>query len=85
MCKLSKHVNIGEALERQLEEVGIYDYNALCEAGSEAAWLKIQQIDASACYNRLCALEGAIRGVRWGQLDAETKATLKAFYQGHRK
>jgi DNA transformation protein len=29
---------------------------------------------------RLCSLEGAIQGVRWHNLDDETKKSLKEFY-----
>ncbi|WP_407926963.1 TfoX/Sxy family DNA transformation protein [Christensenella tenuis] len=35
----------------------------------------------SSCQSRLCALEGATRGVRWHNLPAEAKAELKNFYQ----
>jgi DNA transformation protein len=38
-------------------------------------------MDPSACLMRLCALEGALRGVRWHDLDARTKGELKVFYQ----
>ena len=38
------------------------------------------EIDPSACYMRLCALEGAIQGVRWHHLDEGTKKEMKAFY-----
>ena len=30
--------------------------------------------------NSLCALEGAIQGIRWHYLDCETKAELKRFF-----
>jgi DNA transformation protein len=33
---------------------------------------------------RLCALEGAIQGVRWHNLDEATKQQMKAFYQEHK-
>lgn len=38
----------------------------------------------SACYNRLCALEGALRGIRWHDLPDEVKRDLKAFYQSQK-
>jgi len=34
--------------------------------------------------NRLSALEGAVRGIRWHDLDADVKKELKEFYSGHR-
>lgn len=55
------------------------------EVGAKAAWLKIQEIDESACIHRLLALEGAIEGVKKTMLSDEVKADLKAFYQSHKK
>lgn len=51
---------------------------------AEQAWLKIQEIDASACIHRLLALEGAIQGVRKTVLPQERKAELKDFYNLHK-
>lgn len=84
MGELSNHINIGRVLEEQLYSVGINTFDALKKTGSREAWLKIRGIDPSACYNRLCALEGAIRGVRWHDLPDETKAELKDFYRSFR-
>lgn len=80
MGELSKLPNIGKELERQLTEVGITTQEQLKLIGSKQTWLFIQAIDASACYNRLCALEGAIRGIRWHYLPEELKEELKDFY-----
>ena len=84
MGELQKRPNIADKLEAQLIEVGISSFDELKQTGSREAWLRIAAIDPSACYMRLCALEGAIQGVRWHHLDEETKKTLKAFYQSHR-
>jgi DNA transformation protein len=78
---MEKTVNIGNVLEKQLNEVGINTINDLKMVGSKEAWLRIKKIDSSACYNRLCALEGAIRNVRWHDLPDETKKDLKEFYK----
>jgi DNA transformation protein len=80
MGELKSLPNIAEKLEAQLCEVGITSINALRAAGSREAWLRIAAIDPSACYMRLCALEGAIRGVRWHHLEDEVKRELKTFY-----
>ena len=80
MGELQSLPNIADKLEAQLCEVGIISIGALKTAGSREAWLRIAAIDPSACYMRLCALEGAIRGVRWHHLDEVTKQELKAFY-----
>ena len=76
--------NIGKAVEAQLIQVGIETPEALRQVGAKAAWLKIQEIDPSACIHRLLALEGAIRGVKKTGLPDAVKADLKAFYQEHK-
>ena len=85
MSELSKLPNIGKVVEEQLNQVGITTAAELKEAGSKAAWLKIQQIDESACIHRLMALEGAVRGVKKAMLPEDVKDDLKAFYRQHRK
>ena len=84
MGDLSTLQNIGTQLEAQLADVGIYTAQQLREVGSREAWLRILARDPSACLMRLCALEGAIQGVRWFYLDAATKASLRDFYQQHK-
>ena len=84
MGALSELPNIGENVEEQLNQVGINTADELAKAGSKEAWLRIVEIDESACINRLMALEGAIRGVKKNMLPDEVKADLKAFYQKNR-
>ncbi len=84
MDDLTKLPNIGKETARQLYEVGIDTYDALKTIGSKEAWLKIQAIDSSACYNRLCGLEGAVQNIRWHYLHDETKQDLKKFYEAHK-
>ena len=81
MGALSKLPNIGKNVEEQLNQVGINTADELAKAGSKEAWLRILEIDESACINRLMALEGAIRGGKKNMLPDEVKADLKAFYQ----
>ena len=52
MGELSKLPNIGEVVEKQLNEVGIMTYEQLKEIGSKEAWLNIKAIDDSACIHR---------------------------------
>ena len=85
MGELSNLPNIGKVVEEQLMQVGVNTAEELREAGAKQAWLRIQQIDESACIHRLMALEGAIRGVKKSMLPDEVKADLKVFYQQHRK
>ncbi|CUU48753.1 TfoX/Sxy family protein [Clostridium beijerinckii] len=80
MGELSKLPNIGKEVERQLNEVGIFTYDELKATGAEQTWLKIQEIDPSACIHRLLALEGAIHGVKKTELSQKRKEDLKDFY-----
>lgn len=64
MGELSSLPNIGKVVEEQLNQVGIRTKEDLKSVGAKQAWLKIQEIDDSACIHRLLALEGAIRGVK---------------------
>lgn len=48
MSKLSSLPNIGNVLEAQLNEVGIFTEEELRRVGAEDAWLEIRQIDGSA-------------------------------------
>ena len=85
MGELSKLPNIGKTVEEQLAQVGINTADELREIGAKTAWLKIQEIDESACIHRLMALEGAIQGVKKTMLPDEVKADLKGFYEEHKK
>ncbi len=81
MKKLTALPNIGETLAKKLKLVGIRNEQDLKELGSENAIIKISTIENSgACINMLYALEGAIQGIRWHELDKEKKQELKEFY-----
>ena len=84
MGEVSKLPNIGKSVEEQLSQVGITSLEELKAVGAKNAWLKIQEIDESACIHRLMALEGAIHGVKKTMLPDEVKADLKKFYQEHK-
>lgn len=84
MGELTTLPNIAAKLESQLEDIGITTIKQLKEVGSREAWLRILARDPSACIMRLSALEGAIQGVRWHNLDVETKKSLKEFYKLHK-
>ena len=85
MGELSKLPNIGKVVEEQLNQVGINTFEDLKALGAEKAWLKIQEIDESACIHRLLALEGAIQGVKKTELPDARKAELKEFYNCKKK
>lgn len=82
--QLSDLPNIGPVLENQLREVGIQTAEDLKQVGTKEAWLRIQQIDSSACIHRLQALEGAITGVKKSLLSPEVKEDLREFYKWHK-
>ena len=84
MGELTSLPNIGEKLEKHLNNVGISTYEQLKEIGSKEAWRRILETDSSACIMRLSALEGAVRGIRWHNLDDDVKADLKAFYKANK-
>lgn len=84
MGKLSKLPNIGKEVETQLNIIGVFTYDELKDIGTEQAWLRIQEIDTSACIHRLLALEGAIQGVRKTDLPQQRKAELRDFYNWHK-
>ena len=85
MGELSKLPNIGKEVERQLNQAGINTDEELKSLGAEIAWLKIQEIDETACIHRLLALEGALQGVKKTLLSEKRKAELKQFYNIHKK
>jgi DNA transformation protein and related proteins len=77
--ELSKVINIGKELEKRLKQVGIDSYEDLKTIGSEQAFLRLQTVEPGACLSQLCALEGAVQGIRWHQLPFERKEELKLF------
>ena len=79
--RIIKITEYRKKVEEQLIQVGINSVDELKKVGAKAAWLKIQEIDESACINRLMALEGAIEGVKKTMLSDEVKADLKEFYR----
>ena len=85
MGELSKLPNIGKVLEKQLNDVGINTVDDLIDHGSKEAWLKIKEVDDSACLNRLMALEGAIQNIRWHNLSDEDKDDLRSFYDSQKE
>ena len=85
MGELSKLPNIGKVVEKQLNDVGISTVDELINIGSKEAWLRIKEVDESACLNRLMALEGAIQNIRWHDLSEEDKKNLKDFYNLQKK
>jgi len=72
--------NIGKTLAELLVQAGITKAAQLKAVGSEKAFIRICAFDSEACLSKLCALEGAIQGVRWHNLSADKKRELKEFF-----
>ena len=83
MCrKLTDLPNIGKILADKLISIGIENEQDLRSIGSENAFIKILATGNSVvCINMLYALEGAIQGIRWHNLNEESKQNLKRFYE----
>lgn len=73
--------NIGKILSERLNEVGIETIDNLKNIGSENAFIRLLTVDDKACINELFALEGAIQGIRWHNLDEGKKNELRIFYK----
>jgi DNA transformation protein and related proteins len=82
---LSGHINIGKDTEKKLKQVGIDSFQKLKITGTEQTFIKLQTIDPGACLSLLCAIEGAIEGIRWHDLSPEKKQELKAFHKTVKK
>lgn len=72
--------NIGKTLAEKLSLVGIETREMLEQMGSEQAFIRLIALDKESCFNSLCALEGAVLGIRWHALSDERKAELKVFF-----
>lgn len=73
--------NIGKVLAKQLEQIGVFSLSELQALGAEQVFIRIKTIDPGACLSALCALEGAVQGVRWHYLDNRRKLELNEFYK----
>lgn len=79
MTELNQLPNIGPTLEKKLKDVEITTPEILNKLGSEQVFLRLSIQDESSCFNMLCALEGAIQGIRWHHLPKKRKDELKEF------
>ena len=80
VLKLEELPNIGHTLADLLRKAGIETPEDLFDAGTLQAYIRIQAIDPDACYSKLCAIEGAIEGIRWHSLSEEKRKELKQFF-----
>jgi DNA transformation protein and related proteins len=75
--ELSKLKNIGETIERQLNEIGVFSREDLKKVGPVSAFRKIKQnypdMTISVCYY-LYSLQGALNDMHWDASPASAKA-----------
>jgi EAL domain-containing protein (putative c-di-GMP-specific phosphodiesterase class I) len=70
-------VNIGDVLAASLRGAGIDSLDTLRALGAVAAWRQLRAVEPEVATDRtLLALEGAIRGVRWGTLPRAERRKL---------
>jgi DNA transformation protein and related proteins len=79
--EISRLPNIGKVMAEKLKHADIHSYHELKKVGAEKAFLRLKAEDEGACLSSLCALEGAIEGVRWHDLAKEKKDELKRFFE----
>lgn len=77
--------NIGKVMAEKLERADIHSYRELKKVGAEKAFLRLKAEDEGACLSSLCALEGAIVGIRWHELPKGKKDELKRFFEQQKK
>lgn len=85
LIKLEDLPNIGIVLADLLRLAGIRTPDDLYAAGSLNAFTRIKSLDPEACFSKLCALEGAVEGIRWHNLPEDKKAVLRQIYKMDKK
>lgn len=75
---LSALKNIGETVQKRLNEIGIYDEDDLRRVGPAAAYQRMKTLHPRlpVCYY-LYSLEGALRDLHWNEIGNGRKAALK--------
>ena len=73
--------NIGKVLADKLKLVEIDTVEKLQSIGSENTFIRLKTVDNDVCFNMLCALEGAIHGIRWHNMEKSKKEELRIFYE----
>lgn len=81
MNQLENVINIGSALAEKLKMVNINSIEDLQTIGAKEAVVKMHNQNIDICINTLNALQGAVEGIRWHQLDKQTKKDLLQFYK----
>lgn len=73
-------LGFGKTMVRKLQSVGIHSAEELVALGSKEAMFRLKARYPETCVVILYYLEAAIRGLEIKQLDASSKAELKAYF-----
>ena len=79
MSELSSLRNIGKALEKKLKFAGIETAEALKQAGSKEAYVRVKSHYPNVCLVHLMALEGAVSDMAYNHLPDDVQKNLKEF------
>lgn len=81
MSELRNLPNVGKVLESRLNDIGVRTVEELNELGAEKVFVRIKEIDSSACLQMLYGIQGAIENKKDAELSKETKESLRIFYR----
>ena len=77
MAEIEKTPNIGKVLGKRLRHVGIDTREKLEKMGDADAFLRLSaEYPEEACVHTRLALAGAVRGIRWHDLQQEVQAQV---------
>ena len=77
MSELETTPNIGKVLAGRLRAAGITTREELEALGDDAAFLRLRAtLPVDACIHTRLALAGAVRNIRWHDLDKDLQAEL---------
>ncbi len=72
----AKLLNIGTKSAAWLRQVGLRTYDDLAAVGALEAYVRVKRAGFKPSLNLLYALEGALMGCHWQQVDAHRRADL---------
>jgi DNA transformation protein len=80
MSDLKGLPNLGPTLTAELLAAGVDSPARLRNLGAAAAWERVRQANPERdCASSLLALEGAVRGIRWTQIDAAERRRIARY------
>lgn len=78
MTDVAKTLNIGGKSAAWLRQVGLRTWDDVNAIGAVEAFLRVKRAGFKPSLNLLYALEGALSGCHWQQVDVERRAELAA-------